>query len=318
MDINHLLAFVRQELNEVLKISSLEDLDLSSLEEGQAELIKGKLLRIDHAAIKVREYLQGEVANSEVPLFSGSKSLLTYFEHEYQPRADVIRNIAIFGDAQGVTLEDLLAGSGLSLGNPTKSSQKSTPILDAFDLATEQLENLLDYDPPEHLEYMADEELVALKELVSAKFFEPDEWHANMKELKPIVSSRRSEMLPGHVRERIKEIYRSFIFGNFQSVAAMSRGVMEYALIDRAGSLGYEAYENDKSGKGRPKSLRYLIDHAGEMRPHIASDMDAIREYGNDVMHPEKTKKIRSFLLSRQRAIDCIDRVKRVLEAVYS
>ena len=46
MDINHLLAFVRQELKEVLKISSLEDLDLSSLEEGQAELIKGKLLRM--------------------------------------------------------------------------------------------------------------------------------------------------------------------------------------------------------------------------------------------------------------------------------
>lgn len=155
MDINHLLAFVRQELKEVLKISSLEDLDLSSLEEGQAELIKGKLLRIDHAARKVRNYLQGGVANSEVPLFSGSKSLLTYFENEYQPRADVIRNIAIFGDAKGVTLEDLLAESGLTLGELSGSSKKSTPILDAFDLATERLEDLLDYDPPEHLEYIA-------------------------------------------------------------------------------------------------------------------------------------------------------------------
>ncbi|WP_303293825.1 hypothetical protein [Marinobacter sp. ST-43] len=318
MDINHLLAFVRQELKEVLKISSLEDLDLSSLEEGQAELIKGKLLRIDHAARKVRNYLQGGVANSEVPLFSGSKSLLTYFENEYQPRADVIRNIAIFGDAKGVTLEDLLAESGLTLGELSGSSKKSTPILDAFDLATERLEDLLDYDPPEHLEYMADEELVALKELVSAKFFEPDEWHANMKELKPVVSSRRSDMLPYHVRVRIKEIYRSFIFGNWQSVAAMSRGVVEYALIDRAGSLGYEAYENDRSGKGRPKSLRYLIGHAGEILPHVATDMDAIREYGNEVMHPEKTKKMRTLPLSRKQAIDCIDRVKRVLEAVYS
>lgn len=318
MDINHLLAFVRQELNEVLKISSLEDLDLSSLEKGQAELMKRKLLRIDHAARKVRKELEGEVAKSDVPLFSGSKSLLSFFEREYEPRADVIRNIAVFGDAKGITLEDLLAESGLTLGDWSGSSQKSTPILDAFDLATERLEDLLDYDPPEHLEYMADEELVALKELVSAKFFEPDEWHANMKELKPVVSSRRSDMLPHHVRVRIKEIYRSFIFGNWQSVAAMSRGVMEYALIDRASSLGYEAYEDGRSGKGRPMKLGYLIDHAGKILPLVASDMDKIREYGNEVMHPEKTKKMRAFPLSRKQAIDCIDRVKRVLEAVYS
>ena len=64
--------------------------------------------------------------------------------------------------------------------------------------------------------------------------------------------------------------------------------------------------------------LGYLIDHAGKILPFVANDMDAIREYGNEVMHPEKTKKMRSLPLSRKQAIDCIDRVKRVLEAVYS
>lgn len=318
MDVNHLLALIRQELEAVLKLTPLEGLELSSLPKSRAEVIKQKLVRVDLAAEKVNKKLHGEVAQSEIPLFSGSGALLTYFEQEYAPREQLIRNIAVFGDAKGVNFDELLDELGLSSQEIGKSPRECTPIQDALELAIERLEDFLSLDPPEDLTDMADEELIDLQYIVSASFFRPDEWYENMKELRPVASKRRSEMLPNHVRVRIKEIFRSFTFGNWQSVAAMSRGVLEYALIDRAGALGYEAYEQDQFGKLRPVSLRQLVHRASDLLPSVVEDMEAIREYGNEVMHPEKTKKIGALPLSRKQALDCINRVKRSLGAVYA
>ena len=66
--------------------------------------------------------------------------------------------------------------------------------------------------------------------------------------------TRKIEQIPTRIRQRIDEIHRSFIFSNWMSVIALSRCLLEYAIIDRKSCLGLEIYRDEN--KTRKKSLR--------------------------------------------------------------
>ena len=157
------------------------------------------------------------------------------------------------------------------------------------------------------------------KLLVSSDYFQPDDWMTNINTLGPIFSPRKEEKFPKHIRIRIHEMYRSFLFGNWMSVLALGRSLLEYVIIDRRSSLGIEVYEKDQDGAERPKKISRLVDLAVEtsFASPLERDMKEITKYGNGVMHPEKTKKVRMYPPTKTDALDCMQRIVKIIQILY-
>lgn len=147
------------------------------------------------------------------------------------------------------------------------------------DFANEYLDGL---DGDEFDRHVEDDGMNALvcKEIISRPYFEPDAWEEN--ETFPIVVTQSLGEMPQHIRQRINEIQRSFIFGNWMAVVALSRCLLEYALIENADTLNIAAYAE---GKALPRRLCCLIEDAKKTFPALAESMDSIREQGNHIMH---------------------------------
>ncbi len=157
------------------------------------------------------------------------------------------------------------------------------------------------------------------KNLVASEYFLPDDWMENFTSVGPVFSPKEEKKFPLHIRERVREMYRSFIFGNWMSVTAMGRSLLEYIIIDRKSSLKIEVYEKDYDGKERPKKISRLVDLAAETNfaQSLKEDMKKIVQYGNEAMHPIKTSKIKMFPHRRQGALDCIKSIIKIIQVLY-
>jgi uncharacterized protein DUF4145 len=147
--------------------------------------------------------------------------------------------------------------------------------------------------------------------------FEPDLWLARHREIGPFLLERKTRNVPSHVRRRVREVQNAFVVGNFLAAVALARSILEYALIDRAASLGYEPYES-YMGKRRVNRLGDLVEAASNARPIIGEAMEHVREIGNRVLHPRKDYDVIGFpnLLERD-AFDCIRAIREVLVELY-
>lgn len=204
--------------------------------------------------------------------------------------------------------------------DPPKPSDEPTPARNAIrELMSDVLIALDDKESVLSIEHWLDEsdELETAYQFIQSELFHPDRWLQNLKEVTPLLSSHPISRVPKHTRERLKEIFRAYIFGNCMGCIALSRSLLEYALIDRASNLGYDAYDTELEGKRRTKRLYELIDRAIERHSELGDDMRAIEEYGNDVMHPEKSKKVRAIVYGANHARDCIERIWRVVPILY-
>lgn len=127
-----------------------------------------------------------------------------------------------------------------------------------------------------------------LEEAWLPPYVDLDSWHQNRSELRPLVSRRPAREFPVHVRRRLVEIHRSYIFGNWLAVASLARAALEYVLIDRASTLGFDPFEPITH---EPLKLADMIDRARTRDPSLAAEMDMVREAGNRVMHPRRHEK---------------------------
>ena len=157
------------------------------------------------------------------------------------------------------------------------------------------------------------------KDLISSDYFHPDEWLKNIMSIGPIFSPREEKNFPLHIRDRVHQMYRSFVFENWMSVVALGRSLLEYMIIDRRSSLGIEVYEKDHDGVERPKKISRLVDLIAttDGAESFEKDMREIIEYGNNVMHPEKTRKVRVFPSGRKDALDCMKRTIKIIQILY-
>ena len=149
-------------------------------------------------------------------------------------------------------------------------------------------------------------------DLLASPHFEPDSWVENMQspEFGCFIVSN-ADAIPEEVKKRMREIQGCFFFGHWIAVIALARCLLEYTIADCCGETP-EYKKKVRKGKSPPMSC--LIQIVQEYAPSVnAKDMTEIREFGNQIMHPQElnTKGIEDS------AKDCFRRIVKVVHALY-
>ncbi len=152
-------------------------------------------------------------------------------------------------------------------------------------------------------------------EIINKPYFNIDDWDNNEMDLSPVVVTEEINRIPTHIQKRNYEIYHSFIFGNWMSVIALSRCLLEYALIHRKSLLEKRLNRKIeiKDHKGRTKRIGELAEIATESFPELGESMENVIAYGNYVMHP-----LRRTIPDKNLAKHCIDEINKIIGTLYS
>jgi hypothetical protein len=149
--------------------------------------------------------------------------------------------------------------------------------------------------------------------------FDPDAWKERALTLSPVRVGRVNLVLPGPIRFRLEEIYRTFVFGCWISVTSLCRATLEYGLLDNASRLGVATqWPADRDGKKRNKRLSDMIEEYANLIPSMRPNLENLRDLGNAYLHPKADRTNRKLLDSRQAdACQAIYALGPTLEAVY-
>ena len=169
--------------------------------------------------------------------------------------------------------------------------------------------------------------------LLDKDYFAPGDWYENEKELSPVIVAHPLKHIPLDIKNRVSEIYRSFIFGNWMAVIALSRSLLEYAIFYQHSLLGIEEkdlYKNPHGEEGRKKrkELRSLGGRDGlivrvKRQPdELVDSMWRINNEANDVLHTQIPSdgpfgNLRGFPTKKPVAKKCIDDIVKVVSALY-
>lgn len=218
-----------------------------------------------------------------------------------------------------------------------RDEEKSDVIDTAFRLAIvhglstirdeHEIEERDDYKNIPWLKAIDEHASAEVNKIVDSSYFTPGAWRENQKELFPII--HHTKKLQPHIQTRINEIYRSFIFGNWLAVIALSRSLLEYVLIDKRETLGEPGAPVEvRNENGHTKSLGELIDLAGKNFPELKHRMFLIKKHGNEVLHPphhnvgysnSKVVNLKSWVPPRrEKAKICIDEISKIISDLYS
>ena len=161
-------------------------------------------------------------------------------------------------------------------------------------------------------------DLKTTETLIYSPFFNPDEWMRNLTELEPILGPAATEKIPSNIRIRVKELYSSFVLGNYLSAVALARAILEYTLVDRATRIGISAYSEDRRYPNRTRRLRELVEDVSKIVPELRPDMETVLDAGNRTLHPKKKDKV--VLLPNHLRIlaeDSVASVRTIVEKLY-
>lgn len=164
--------------------------------------------------------------------------------------------------------------------------------------------------------------LSSANEILDSKLieFDPDEWLDNVGELYPVRTSRNGAEIPIQAKQRLVEIYRSYTFGNWLSVLALARSALEYVILDNLHKFNISATHEITRPKSeiKLKKLSHLIEEVGEILPELMLPMEEIRDYGNDYIHPKKSKYSKEALFQKkEKAKICLRHLRQVVEGLY-
>lgn len=270
-----------------------------------AKLLGSILNRIDEYRCEERRYLLRD-GRVQVDV---SDSAFTYFHHEVEPRIPALKKAYDIVDPDGAELYRLLDGIGAPGGAGGR-------IRATFDEALQQVYNLIDRNPDQDFALLPD----AAYEVLDSKLiaFEPDSWLDRAAQLVPIRTGRNA-LLPVHVRFRLEELFRAYVFGCWLSVFALARAILEYAILDNLHKFEIDRYwPPDREGKKREKKLEHLIDDIGGQVPQLKEPMSKVRTYGNEYLHPKPSRMSKEILFQREKsAKDIVETVLPVIEALY-
>jgi hypothetical protein len=148
--------------------------------------------------------------------------------------------------------------------------------------------------------------------------FEPDAWLQRAAEIRPIRTTKSNVSLPVHIRFRLEELYRVYVFGCWLSVLGLSRPILEYAILNNLHKWSIEGAWIDRGGKRKDKKLSHLIEEVAEHCPALKEHMEQLRDLGNDYLHPNTSKVSKSSLFDRQQsAKQAMTMLVSVVEGLY-
>ena len=312
MEINKRLAFIEQLFDEFERlVDSLDrkvivpvpDALKSRVSDVTCDLINH--INALEAKLTDRVWDTGHVAMPEI-----SERLLGKYQRKVRPARNKIQKIFAELDPETAELFRLLDGPGSRL-------TELRHVRQTFESGIEKMEELIQ-DCPDMEEHFLVQPARAIIDSPLIRF-EPDDWIVNARSLRSVLLSGRDRGLPPHVRIRLQELYRSFIFGNWIAVIGLARAVMEFAIVENRKQLQIET-EKVIEIHGKPrwvlKSLEELIDAVTEKRPHLLDNMDRVRKLGNYFIHPQKDGNDSPFD-RRDCARECIEQIQLILAALY-
>lgn len=176
----------------------------------------------------------------------------------------------------------------------------------------------LDFWENDNSEIFSREALGDADRLLYSSFFRPDEWLRNAKSLDPFLGNAAESKIPNNIRIRVKELYRSFILGNYLAAIALARAILEYSLIDKSSKTGVNPLSTDPRYPNRTRRLRSLVNDVSARIPQLQKDMETIVDAGNRTLHQRKDDKIVFLpIVLHELAFDSIKAVRGVVEHLY-
>lgn len=237
-------------------------------------------------------------------------AILFYIREQVDSRVSALKETLDRLDPDGALVRQLL----------DELDHFTCPVNQTFETGIEQVRELIDRNPdmdfdswlhPDTACEVIDSSLIA---------FDPDSWLDRASELTPIRTHKKDVLLPSHVRLRIEELNRAYVFGCWLSVLALSRAILEYAVLDNIHKFDitptWPAVGRDT--KGKTKKLADLIEDLTPHVPVLTKGMGKLRDYGNDYMHPKKSQMSKETLFQcKSAAKDAVKTVVDVVEGLY-
>lgn len=237
-------------------------------------------------------------------------SILFYIRDQVDPRVSALKETLDRLDPDGADVRRLL----------DELDRFTCPVNQTFETGIEQVRELIDRNPDMDFDSWLHPDTAC--EVIDSSLisFDPDSWLDRARELVPIRTHKKDVLLPSHVRLRIEELNRAYIFGCWLSVLALSRAILEYAVLDNIHKFEinptWPAVGRDQ--KGKAKKLADLIEELAPHVPALSKGMDKLRDYGNDYMHPKKSQMSKETLFQcKSAAQDAVKTVVDVVEGLY-
>jgi hypothetical protein len=237
-------------------------------------------------------------------------SILFYIRDQVDPRVSALKETLDRLDPDGADVRRLL----------DELDRFTCPVNQTFETGIEQVRELIDRNPDMDFDSWLHPDTAC--EVIDSSLisFDPDSWLDRARELVPIRTHKKDVLLPSHVRLRIEELNRAYIFGCWLSVLALSRAILEYAVLDNIHKFEikptWPAVGRDQ--KGKAKKLADLIEDLAPHVPALSKGMDKLRDYGNDYMHPKKSQMSKETLFQcKSAAQDAVKTVVDVVEGLY-
>jgi hypothetical protein len=306
-NLNSLLAVLRQRYTRLRSQLSERPYTATS-----CDAIQESVFQIIESAIEIREEVDDLIGRGESPIVNSGRELWRFFEEEFRPIERVF-SLQMFEDANPYDLYDAIEASSRSTPQARLiAPDESCPIAEAIGIALARTEPFAaeNFDDWEIHDYYFREAI----RLTSYKFFQPDSWIDNLRLLPPVVLARPQRNLKTNIRRRLNEVYRSFIFGNWMAVLALSRSLLEFVLKEHAATIGVEL----RGHQGRPKGLDELKGQYVTKFPDLNDPFDLVQMMGNIVMHPSKANDVvHTDEALRRDALAVIDALCKILMRVY-
>lgn len=319
--INSYLSASKQFFEKVVsRVPQAEFTTKTTFTDSERAVLKELLFKLIFCIDEIEKILRESILSKEIPIQLASNNLSTFYNEKLLPSELDIRHLYSEVDPQEITINFRGTEEIIRLHPPPDRRKRFSPdeILIGENV-TGLISHAVDMYEGEIREWdecpFDEDDLEKARKLVDAAFFQPNHWLSNAELLKPVLSENVSA-IPWHVKLRLKEIYQSFLFGNWMAVFSLSRSVLEYALINKSASLGINAYKNNGNAWG----VRELVNKASKVieKPDISQAMDSIVERGNWVMHPKKKEKlIQSPLALRDKAYESVTSLRAVISELY-
>lgn len=240
-------------------------------------------------------------------------STLIYIRDNIDPKVSALKETLDRLDPEGALVRQLLDEL---LGHTLTPSRF---VNHTFETGIEQVRDLIDRNPDRDFHWLTPD--IACEVIDSPLIsFDPDSWLDRANELAPIRTAKKDVLLPSHVRLRIEELNRAYVFGCWLSVLALARAILEYAILDNLRKFNIDptwpAVGRDQ--KGKAKKLSDLINDLEPHVPSLTKGMDKLRDYGNDYLHPKKSQVSKESLFQcKSAAKDAMKTVVEVVEGLY-
>lgn len=269
-----------------------------------AERVLRAMVRVRN--LERRKLLQEGRSQEYVP-----NSILVYIRDHVDPRVSALKETLDRLDPEGALVRQIL--------DDLDHAPIAGFVNQTFETGIEQVRELIDRNPDRDFSWLTPD--IACEVIDSSLIsFDPDSWLDRARELAPIRTHRKDVLLPSHVRLRIEELNRAYVFGCWLSVLALARAILEYAIIDNFHKFNiaptWPAVGRDP--KGKTKKLSDLIKDLEPYVPLLTKGMDKLRDYGNDYLHPTKSQVSKESLFqSKSAAKDAMKTVVEVVEGLY-